>query len=51
MIDALFPSLRDQMEVLSALLAFCAGNSPVVGEFPPQTASYSDFDGSLMLSC
>ena len=25
---------RHQMETFSALLAFCAGNSPVTGEFP-----------------
>ena len=25
---------RHQMEIFSALLAFCAGNSPVTGEFP-----------------
>ena len=27
---------RDQMETISALLAICAGNSPVPGEFPAQ---------------
>ena len=27
---------RHQMETFSALLAFCAGNSPVTGEFPTQ---------------
>ena len=27
---------RHQMETFSALLAFCAGNSPVTGEFPSQ---------------
>ena len=27
---------RDQMETFSALLAICAGNSPVTGEFPAQ---------------
>ena len=27
---------RHQMETFSALLAICAGNSPVTGEFPPQ---------------
>ena len=27
---------RHQMETFSALLAFCAGNSPVTGEFPAQ---------------
>ena len=25
---------RHQMEILSALLAICSGNSPVTGEFP-----------------
>ena len=28
---------RHQMETFSALLAFCAGNSPVTGEFPAQS--------------
>ena len=27
---------RHQMETFSALLSFCAGNSPVTGEFPSQ---------------
>ena len=27
---------RHQMEMFSALLAICAGNSPVPGEFPQQ---------------
>ena len=27
------------METFFALLAFCAGNSPVIGEFPAQKAS------------
>ena len=27
---------RHQMEAFSALLAICAGNLPVTGEFPPQ---------------
>ena len=34
---------RHQMEIFSALLAICAGNSPVVGEFPaerPVTRSF-----------
>ena len=31
------PWWRHQMETLSALLAICAGNSPVTGEFPAQT--------------
>ena len=30
---------RHQMETFSALLAICAGNSPVTGEFPSQKAS------------
>ena len=31
-----------QMETFSALLAICAGNSPVSGEFPAQKASDAD---------
>ena len=37
---------RHQMETLSALLALCAGNSPVSGEFPsqrPVTRSFGVF--------
>ena len=37
---------RHQMETFSALLALCAGNSPVTGEFPaqrPVTRSFDDF--------
>ena len=30
------PRLRHQLETFSALLAICAGNSPVPGEFPTQ---------------
>ena len=30
------PWWRHQMETFSALLAFCAGNSPVTGDFPAQ---------------
>ena len=30
------PWWRHQMETFSAILAICAGNSPVTGEFPPQ---------------
>ena len=37
---------RHQMETFSALLALCAGNSPVTGEFPAQ----SQWRGALMLS-
>ena len=32
------------METLSALLAFCAGNSPVTGEFPAQRPMTRSFD-------
>ena len=37
---------RHQMETFSALLAICAGNSPVPGEFParrPMTRSFDVF--------
>ena len=33
-----------QMETFSALLAFCRGNSPVTGEFPPQKPLIQSFD-------
>ena len=39
---------RHEMEAFSELLALCAGNSPVTGEFPAQRTSNSDFDVSLM---
>ena len=32
------------METFSALLAFCAGNSPVPGEFPTQRPVTQSFD-------
>ena len=32
------------METLSALLALCAGNSPVTGEFPSQRPMTRSFD-------
>ena len=32
------------METFSALLAFCAGNSPVTGEFPTQRPVTRSFD-------
>ena len=32
------------MEALSALLAICAGNSPVTGEFPAQRPLTRSFD-------
>ena len=40
------PWWRHQMETVSALLAICAGNPPVNGEFPAQrqvTGSFDDF--------
>ena len=33
-----------QMETFSALLVLCAGNSPVIGEFPAQRTSNAKFD-------
>ena len=35
---------RHQMEAFSALLAICAGNSPVTGEFPVQRPVKRRFD-------
>ena len=35
---------RHQMETFSALLAICAGNSPVTGEFPTQRPVTRRFD-------
>ena len=35
---------RHQMETFSALLAICAGNSPVTGEFPAQRPVMRSFD-------
>ena len=35
---------RHQMETFSALLAICAGNSPVTGEFPAQRPVTRGFD-------
>ena len=35
---------RHQMETFSALLAICAGNSPVSGEFPAQRPVTRSFD-------
>ena len=35
---------RHQMETFSALLAICAGNSPVTGEFPSQRPVTRSFD-------
>ena len=39
---------RHQMETFSALLALCAGNSPVTGEFPSQRPVTRSFDASLI---
>ena len=41
-----FSCRRHQMEAFSALLAICAGNSPVTGEFPaqrPETRRFAVF--------
>ena len=38
------PWWRHQMESFSALLALCAGNSPVTGEFPAQRPVTRSFD-------
>ena len=35
---------RHQMEIFSALLALCVGNSPVTGEFPTQRPVTGSFD-------
>ena len=40
---------RHQMETFSALLALCAGNSPVSGEFPAQRPVTRSFDVSFDL--
>ena len=38
------PWWRHQKETFSALLALCAGNSPVIGEFPAQSPVTRSFD-------
>ena len=38
---------RHQMETFSALLAICAGNSPVHGEFPAQRSTTRSFYASF----
>ena len=43
------PWWRHQMETFSALLALCAGNSPVIGEFPTQRPVTRSFDVSFNL--
>ena len=40
---------RHQAETFSALLAICAGNSPVTGEFPTQRPVTRSFDGYFNL--
>ena len=40
---------RHPMEPFSALLAICAGNSPVTGEFPAQRPVTRSFDASFDL--
>ena len=37
------------METFSALLAICAGNSPVTGEFPAQKPVTRGFDGFFFI--
>ena len=39
-----YPWWRHQMETFSALLALCAGNSPVTSEFPSQWPVMRSFD-------
>ena len=43
-IDLVPPWWRHQMETFSALLAICAGNLPVPGEFPAQRPVTRSFD-------
>ena len=43
-IERLYSWWRHQMETFSALLAICAGNSPVPGEFPAQRPVTRSFD-------
>ena len=40
---------RHQLETFSVLLALCAGNSPVTGEFPVQRPVTRSFDVSFDL--
>ena len=42
--DASGPWWRHQMETFSALLAFCAGNSPVTDDFPAHRPVTPSFD-------
>ena len=41
---SIFQTWHNQMETFSALLAFCAGNSLVTGEFPAQRPVTRSFD-------
>ena len=50
MYDFLTSWWRHQMEAFSALLAICAGNSPVPGEFPVQRPVTRSFDVFFELS-
>ena len=43
-VPRVFSWWRHQMEIFSALLAICAGNSPVSGEFPAQRPVTRSFD-------
>ena len=48
-VKTLTPWWRHQMETFSALLAICAGNSPVPGKFPSQRPVTRSFDGFVDL--
>ena len=43
-VQVIIPWKRHQMEIFSALLAFCVGKSPVIGEFPAQRPVTQSFD-------
>ena len=43
-VTVMIPWWRHQRETFSALLALCAGNSPVIGEFPSQRPVTRSFD-------
>ena len=44
MLQSIKPWWRHQIQTFSALLAICAGNSPVLGEFPTQRPVTRSFD-------
>ena len=48
-LDQTIPRWRHQMGTFSALLALCAGNSPVTGEFPSQRPVTQSFDVFILL--